>query len=152
MKKRKLNDIYLGMLTKNEHFESYTEKQLRSLGGYSGTSYFYHHRAVFAKLSPLEDWENEYAKESTLRFIRKGRVAHIMERGDNFHLFGESALKPYSKKSRKQIGELAKILIKMGISPDLYFAIPLFRLPEEVAPYQGKEIGTLGEFAKGRDE
>ena len=146
---RKLGDIYLGMLSKNGYFESYTERQVRSLGGVAGDICHYHHQTVFDALSPRKDWQDIYAKESTIRFTRKGRITHVIESGGNIHIFGEAALKPFSKKNKARIEALAKVLILKGVPPDTKFEIPVFHLPKKKAPYQGKAIGTLREFAEG---
>jgi hypothetical protein len=153
MAKRSLDVVYMGMLSKDGYFESYTERQVRSKGGDSkrkpsGYRYLYHHGWVFRKLSPRKDWEDIYAKDSTLRFTRKQRCDVNTVDRDNFVINGEASMKPFEEQNRKQIAQLARLLTGVGISPKVKFEGAPLSLPRKVAPYQRKAIGTLEEFIK----
>lgn len=151
-KRRSLNSVYLGMLSKNGYFESYTEGQVKDLGGDSKRAgsdrYLYHHQRVFNALSPLKDWMDVYAKDSTVRFTRRGRCGTSVTNGDNFELWEEAAMRPFKKKNKEQLSQLAKKLIELGVDGRVEFQGAFLRLPEEVATHRGKVIGSLEELAK----
>lgn len=147
--KRLLDEIYLGVLTKDGRFECFTEKQVRKTGGGAKGELFYHHRAVFSRLSKLKDWQEVITDDENLRFNRITRYTHRDRFGDDIHIAGKSTFFPYDRKSRKQISQLARLLIKKGIKPETRLKVPEYRLSRTKAPYQNEFIGTVGEFAKG---
>jgi len=154
-KKRKIDLVYMGMFSKDGYFESYTEKQVKNLGGEGtrprpGDRFLYHHQSVFNLLSPLKNWMEIYAKDSTIRFNRKGRYDYLLHlRGrDNFVLYGEAAMKPFEKQNKKQMSQLASKLVELNVSPKVCFEGALLHLPEDVATHQEKVIGSLEELIK----
>jgi len=150
MAKRSLDIVYIGMLSKDGYFESYTERQVRDRGGNTkrpgSMRYLYHHGMVFKDMSPLKNWEDVYSNENTLRFTRKRR--HDAREGDkdNFVIIGGAMIKPFKKKNKKQIAQLARLLVGVGINPKVKFEGAHLALPVKEAPYQRKIIGTLEEF------
>jgi len=94
-----------------------------------------------------EGWRDVYAKESTIRFVRQYRHDDQRETRDDFTVIGGVAIEPFSKNNRKQLRELAKRLIKLGVDSKRKMILADLHLPEKVAPYQSKSIGTLEELA-----
>ena len=143
----------MGMLTKDGYFEGYTEREVRNLGGEGtrtrpGDRFLYHHSWTFRELSPRKDWMELYAKDSTLRFTRNNRYDVHMRNRDDFNLWGEAAMKPFQKQNKKQLSQLAKKLIELGVNPKDKFRGANLRLPEDVATHQGKVICSLEELTE----
>ena len=153
MAKRSLDIVYLGMLSRDGYFECYTERQVKKHGGDtkrrpSSYRYLYHHEWVFRKLSSRKDWQDIYSKDSTIRFTRKRRQEIKSADRDNFVINGEASMKPFKKRNKEQLAQLARILVGVGISPRVEFEGAPLNLPITDAPYQCKVIGTLEEFVK----
>jgi hypothetical protein len=147
MVKHPLDEIYFGVLTSDGYFEFYTERQMRKFGGRdSNKECAYHHYKAFNKLSKRRDIKSLYSDDRNIRFTRNGRWPTKKER-DMFILTGNCAIDPFSRESKRMIKRLAQILVNMkGITKNTLFRLSQLRLPDEVAPYQGKTIGKIGDF------
>jgi hypothetical protein len=83
---------------------------------------------------------NAYDAEGGLTFVRFGGEPIIS-------IKGTPAIDPHDKVSSAMISELARKIIKSGANPDMPIAIENMGFSRIEAPYQGKRIGTLLQWA-----
>jgi hypothetical protein len=116
---------FIGYLSPNHKFETFTERQAADAD--------YHHSFLVKDL-------NAYDAEGGLTFVRFGGDPIIS-------IKGTPAIDPYDNASSAMISELARRIIKSGANPDMPIEIENMGFSRTEAPYQGKKIGTLLQWA-----
>ncbi len=106
-------------------FESFDEDKAQAAD--------YHHTFL------VED-KDAYESDESLAFVR-------MNSENAFTLRGEAVIDPYDRKSAARVKLLAQRLIAAGADPKAPFKVEDMKLPRSEARYQGKQIGTLEEWA-----
>jgi hypothetical protein len=116
---------FIGYLSPDHKFETFTQRQAADAD--------YHHSFLVKDM-------NAYDAEGGLTFVRFGGEPIIS-------IKGTPAIDPHDKVSSAMISELARKIIKSGANPDMPIAIENMGFSRIEAPYQGKRIGTLLQWA-----
>jgi hypothetical protein len=116
---------FIGYLSPDHKFETFTQTQAADAD--------YHHSFLVKDL-------NAYDAEGGLTFVRFGGEPIIS-------IKGTPAMDPHDKGSSAMISELARRIIKSGADPSIPIAIENMGFSRMEAPYQGKQIGTLLQWA-----
>jgi len=114
---------FIGLLPKDGKVEAYSQKYAESKD--------YHHSFI---LKDTNQWDND----TTLRFVRNGNE-------NAFTINGGAVLDPFGE-GKEQITTWAKDMVKRGVDPSMPIKVENLSLPSTEAPYQGKTIGTIGDF------
>jgi hypothetical protein len=117
---------FMGYLAPNGKFESFTESQAEKAD--------FHHSYLVKDLAA-------YDAEGGLTFVRMGGEPIVS-------IKGTPAMDPYAPKSSVMLSSLARRMIADGADPSMPFKVEDMGFKRAEAPYQGKEIGTLGEWSQ----
>jgi hypothetical protein len=116
---------FIGYLAANGQFETYPESVAKAND--------YHHSFT------IRDTD-AYDADGTLTFVRMGGKPEVTIKGD-------PAKDPFTPQSSPRIAELARKIIAAGGDPDMPVIVDDMGYSRREAPYQGKRIGTLREWA-----
>jgi hypothetical protein len=116
---------FIGYLSPDHKFETFTQRQAADAD--------YHHSFLVKDL-------DAYDAEGGLTFVRYGGKPIIS-------IKGTPAIDPYDQQSSAMISELARKIIKSGANSDMPIVIENMGFSRTEAPYQGKQIGTLLQWA-----
>jgi hypothetical protein len=114
------------MSADGEVFESYSHAEAEKAD--------YHHSFLVKNL-------DAYDEEGALTFVRMGGKPVVS-------IKGTPAIDPYSDDSEWLVARLAQRIIESGGHPDMPIEVENMALPKAEAPYQGKRIGTLAQWAQ----
>lgn len=120
------DSAFIGYLSPDGKFEAYSESAARRVD--------YHHSMIVRDL-------DAYNAEGGLTFVRYDGEPVIT-------IKGTPAIDPYERRSAPMISRLARLLLDAGADSDMPLRVDNMGFQRTVAPYQGKRIGTVGEWAQ----
>lgn len=117
---------FIGYITRDGKTELYDQHEAKAAD--------YHHSFLVKDL-------DAYSDDFSLNFVR-------MDGKNIYTIKGDAVIEPYEdKKSEQQIARLARVLLDAGADPAAPFKVADLALSKIEAPYQDKQIGTLGAWA-----